>query len=255
VRFSSYLFVVFLISSPLPERRFATFKLFYTEKTPASYEPQHFRAGDSQKDKFFFTTHGTRESPEKFSVGTMETGRHKYVEFIYASFVLVINDFISVKVGIQSIVAFLPSAENNDAAFTGTTNGAAVPSLTPLQEASHRAQQAELQTNDALSRIIVWDAEDGLGDADAEGEDDPDYVDGVFSKVNDSGVEIVVPIGIRNKEGIIEPLPVRDGSNGELTRCGSMNDMDVDNTSGEALFGGLSEYVPQRAGELVRSSC
>jgi hypothetical protein len=60
------------------ERRYATFKLFYTDKTPADYEPQHFRPGDVDADKFFFTTHGTKEVPEKFSVGQLETGHHAY---------------------------------------------------------------------------------------------------------------------------------------------------------------------------------
>lgn len=62
------------------ERRFATFKLFYTDKTPADYEPKHFCPGDSEKDKFFFTTHSADEIPEKTSVGTLETGRHGYVD-------------------------------------------------------------------------------------------------------------------------------------------------------------------------------
>ena len=62
------------------ERRYATFKLFYTDKTPADYEPQHFRPGDVDADKFFFTTHGTKEAPEKFSVGQLETGHHAYAD-------------------------------------------------------------------------------------------------------------------------------------------------------------------------------
>jgi hypothetical protein len=179
---------------------------------------------------------------------------------------------IRVNVGIQSIVAYLPSTEENDAAFTGTV-GAAAPSLTPLEEANHRAQQVEAQVKDASERNVVWDAEHGLGDVDAEGEDDPDYVDGMFvgsSKVNDSGVEIIVPIGIRNEEGVIVPLKlsqrgpgIEAGEEGELTQRvkkigsgeGEMRgfDMDVDDTSEEAHFGGSSEYVPPRAGALVRS--
>lgn len=100
----------------------------------------------------------------------------------------------------------------------------------------------------------MWDAEGGLGDADAEGEDDPAYADGVYKKANDSGVEIFVPVGIRNEEGMIEPLPVEDGRDREPTQVGRTHAMNVDNTSEEALFGGLSEYVPPRAGELVCSS-
>ena len=126
----------------------------------------------------------------------------------------------------------------------------------------------ELQVKDASERNVIWDAEHGLGDADAEGEDDPDYVDGVFvggSKVNDSGVEILVPIGIRNEEGAIMPIKLsekgvvtenvmvqieRKASSGE---GGMRVDMDVDDTS-EEHFGGFSERVPSHAGELVGSS-
>ena len=180
---------------------------------------------------------------------------------------------IRVTVGIQSIAAYLPSTEDNDAAFTGTTTGMAVPSLTPLEEANHRAQQAEIQAKDAGERNVAWDAEQGLGDADADGEDDPDYANGVFvgsSKVNDSGVEILVPIGIRNEEGVILPLVLSDKGIGagvdqnddELTQQpekidagsrgeqGGGNSMDIDS---EALFGGFSEHVPPRAGALVGS--
>jgi hypothetical protein len=142
--------------------------------------------------------------------------------------------------------------------------------LTPVEEANHRAQQAEIQTKDASERNVVWDAEQGLGDADAEGEDDPDYIDGVFvgcSDVNDSGVEMS-PIGIRTGEGVIIPLVLSEkgveaGAEGDLTqrarnnRHGDGGDggdgMDVDGKSEEVHFGGSSEYVPPHAGALVRS--
>ena len=71
--------VTFESSLMFLERRYATFKLYYTDDTPEDYEPQHFHPGDSEKDKFFFTTHGTQEIPEKFSVGTLETGLHGFV--------------------------------------------------------------------------------------------------------------------------------------------------------------------------------
>lgn len=57
-------------------RRYATFKLFYTAHTPADYEPVHFRAGDVERDRFFFATHGMDEPPEKSSIGRLETGHH-----------------------------------------------------------------------------------------------------------------------------------------------------------------------------------
>ena len=59
-----------------PERRYATFKLFYYDNTPADYEPPHFLPGDAVKDRWFFTTHGKEEVPEKWSLGGLETGHH-----------------------------------------------------------------------------------------------------------------------------------------------------------------------------------
>lgn len=61
------------------ERRFASYKLFYTDHTPADYEPPFFRAGDPEKDKFVFTTHDRSEVPEKWSVGSVATPHHSYV--------------------------------------------------------------------------------------------------------------------------------------------------------------------------------
>lgn len=58
------------------ERRFATFKLFYTDITPPDYEPPHFQAGDADRDKWFFTTHDKDELPDKWSLGKVETGHH-----------------------------------------------------------------------------------------------------------------------------------------------------------------------------------
>jgi meiosis-specific protein len=58
------------------ERRYATFKLFYNDNAPTDYEPPHFRAGDSDKDRWFFSTHGRDEVPEKVSVGSLATGLH-----------------------------------------------------------------------------------------------------------------------------------------------------------------------------------
>jgi hypothetical protein len=60
----------------LSERRFATFKLFYYDNTPADYEPPHFLPGDAVKNRWFFTTHGKEEAPEKWSLGGLETGYH-----------------------------------------------------------------------------------------------------------------------------------------------------------------------------------
>ncbi|KAJ7264961.1 HORMA domain-containing protein [Mycena haematopus] len=191
----------------LPKRRFATFKLFYTDETPAEYEPQYFQAGDVQKDKWFFMTHDLDEVPDKWSVGQLATSHH------------------SVNLSVASIATYLPSStENENATFAGTTSrGPAAPSLTPVEEAAVRAEQAAKQSKDAETRNVVWPADFGVegDDLDAEGDDDPEYVknaDGNF-----------VPIGVRNEDGVIIPIP-----------------MDVE----EAHFGGVSQTVPTRLRDL-----
>jgi hypothetical protein len=45
----------------------------------AHSEPPHFHPGDVDKDKWFFTTHDKDEVPDKWSVGTMDTGYHGYL--------------------------------------------------------------------------------------------------------------------------------------------------------------------------------
>jgi meiosis-specific protein HOP1 len=42
---------------------------------PDDYEPPHFSAGDA-KNKYFFTTHSTKETPEKMSIGSLKTPYH-----------------------------------------------------------------------------------------------------------------------------------------------------------------------------------
>ncbi|KAJ7633058.1 HORMA domain-containing protein [Roridomyces roridus] len=191
----------------LPKRRFAAFKLYYTDETPSEYEPPHFHAGDAKKDKWFFMTHDLDEVPDKWSVGQLDTGHH------------------SVNLSVASIATYLPSStEHENATFTGTVNGASAPSLTPVQEASIRSEQAAKQAQDAETRNVVWSADASVegDDADAEGEDDPDYTrgpDGTF-----------VPIGVRNEAGVIGPLPV--------------------NLLEEAHFGGSTQPVPTRLDDV-----
>ena len=129
------------------ERRFATFKLFYYENTPDNYEPPHFRPGDMDKDKWFMTTHRKDEVPERCSVGFVHTGYH------------------GVDVNITSVSAFLPSGEDNNAPFLGTTTRTAftAPSLTPVEEAAMRAQQIEIQRQDAAARLVVWTGDGNMG--------------------------------------------------------------------------------------------
>ncbi|KAJ7286365.1 HORMA domain-containing protein [Mycena rebaudengoi] len=153
----------------LPKRRYAAFKLFYTDETPAEYEPPHFQAGDADKDKWFFMTHDLDEIPEKWNVGQLDTGHH------------------SVNLSVASIAAHLPSSTENDhATFTGITTArhAAAPTLTPVEEAAVRAEQAAKQSKDAEAAPIT----------------ESEYIriaDGSF-----------VLVGVRNVMGNIEPLSV-----------------------------------------------
>lgn len=64
--------------------------------------------------------------------------------------------------------------EDNNAPFLGTVTGRGpvAPALTPAEEAAARVQQAEMQRQDAAERRVVWDAEDGLVDVDADGEEE-----------------------------------------------------------------------------------
>ncbi|KAK7038157.1 HORMA domain-containing protein [Favolaschia claudopus] len=170
----------------LPKRRYATFKLFYTDETPSDYEPKYFQAGDVQKDKWYFMTHDLDEVPDKWRMGKLETGHH------------------SVNLSVSSIATYLPSStENDNATFTGTTShGPIAPSLTPVEEAAMRAEQVAKQNKDAETRNVVWSADacvDGDTDLDADGEDDDAYA-------QDANGNLVL-IGVRNKEGVIERLP------------------------------------------------
>lgn len=153
--------------SHFSERRFATFKLFYYDHTPSDYEPPHFHAGDVKQDKWYFSTHDSAETPERCSIGSVKTGFH------------------GVDVKIASVAAFLPSSEDNSAPFTGTTrvNDYDAPPLTPQEEAVTRTRQMEAQKQDALERRVVWDADNGLCEEDADGDDDPDYTAGIVSQL------------------------------------------------------------------------
>ncbi|CAA7271513.1 unnamed protein product [Cyclocybe aegerita] len=201
---------------PLPRRRFATFKVYYTEKTPVNYEPPHFQAGDVDKDKWFFMTHDLDEMPDRCSVGKVETGHH------------------SVSVSVTSIASYLPSStEHDSAAFSGTVPHPGNHVLTPMQEASICKQQAERQQEDAERRNIAWAVEDSVklgDDVDAEGDDDPDYLrqpDGSYQRA-----DVVVPVGIRNKDGSIETLP-------------------ADVQDEEVRYDGFVERVPTRLQEFA----
>ena len=141
----------------------------------------------------------------------------------------------SVNLSVTSIASFLPSSTGQDEVFAGLAPyTGARPTLSPIQEAAFCKQQAEKQREDAETRNVVWSGENSLevDDLDGECEDDPDYVrlpDGRYEKI-----DAMSPIGIRNKEGNIEPIA-----------CAVLEQ------PSEAQFGGFSENVPIRLQDIV----
>ncbi|EMD38181.1 hypothetical protein CERSUDRAFT_104791 [Gelatoporia subvermispora B] len=207
----------------LPKRRFATFKLFYYDNTPEDYEPAHFRPGDVGKDKWFFTTHDKGEVPERCSVGSVQTGYH------------------GVDVRITSVSGYLPSTEDNNAPFLGTTQGNAftAPALSPVEEAAARLQQVEAQHQDALNRRVAWDADEGMCDEDADGEADPD----VDPRKFDSKGDFLGPIGVRDEEGKIQSLSQEEqGGHRESTSVE------------QAQYAGQCDTVPTRIAQLAQAN-
>ncbi|KIJ17008.1 hypothetical protein PAXINDRAFT_113249 [Paxillus involutus ATCC 200175] len=178
----------------LPKCRYGNFKLFFNDNTPDDYQPPHFRAGDTDSNKWFFTTHRTGEVPESTKIGDFETGWH------------------GVSMKVVSVSSFLPSSmEDNNAVFTGIT-AHCPPKLTPVEEARLRVEDAELQRNDALNRNVVWDADE---DEDAQGEEVSD--DGiVLTRYN--GEVPMVPIGVRGDDGDVLRIPVHEGASTGLAQ-------------------------------------
>ncbi|KAG9086548.1 DNA binding protein [Ceratobasidium sp. UAMH 11750] len=160
--------------SPIPNPRFATFKICYHDHTPQEYEPPHFVAGDPEKDRFIFSTHNVREAPDRFLFNEINTGSH------------------AVQVQATTISAHLPSHEDDTATFTGHTN---VNNAAQTFELSDAKRQADINAllADAENRQVVWDADPA--DEDAPGEVDPDY----------KGPS-QVPLGVRRGDDIV-PIP------------------------------------------------
>ena len=109
--------------------------------------------------------------------------------------------------------------------------------------------QIEAQKQDAQERSIVWDAEkigrfDSL-DEDAEFEDDPDFQQGALLS-SGIGHDEWVPMGTRNKEGVIVPFSVQPP---ELVEC--IADTDNSGATQELLFVGRAERVPDCVQRLV----
>lgn len=202
----------------LPRRRFATFKLFYTDKTPHDYEPPLFQTGDENKDKWYFMTHNLEEVPDRFSVGKANCGYH------------------TVNLKVTSIASYLPAMrKDNEEVFLGAVSTSTAKCMqrlrpTPHEQALVSAKEVEELQDDAKARNLVWSTEGDidLSDADAEGEDDPDYV------LRPDGTYEYKPLGLRNENGEIEEvvLPAPEAE------------------TQEAHFAGIAERIPTRLKEI-----
>lgn len=132
-------------------------------------------------------------------------------------------------------MAYLPNNEDNDGPYAGCGPDDGNP-FAPVATNNTAAlsRQADAQRKDAEARPVVWNAEtiSALSEDDAEGEQDPDFV-------NDSGIGLQVPLGKRAADGSIVPIESSDDDG-----------MDVD-AEGEAQYHGLPEIAPSRVGKLV----
>lgn len=60
------------------EKRYANFKVFYNASTPIDYEAPGFKPGDVDKDRWYIMTHAIDEIPERYTMGKLDTGHHRY---------------------------------------------------------------------------------------------------------------------------------------------------------------------------------
>ena len=188
------------------------------------------------KDKYVFATHNPTESPEKFSVGSVTTPHHGSVNLTSLLVIRFLDAFkFRIDVQVQSVVRYIPNSDHDDQGALGSESVSSSTFRSSGKDQSSRSQEVEAQRIDAEQRRVVWDAEESrLTDADAEGEDDPDYA-------NDSGVAFVEPLGVKTDDGTIRPVTAEDFE--------TANAMDVDENE---QFFGKPDYEPERLGQLVR---
>jgi len=153
----------------------------------------------------------------------------------------------SVDVSVASVSSYLPSATVHDnERFTGTVAG--IPTggggTKPGQGVLALKEETLLHAADAEKRNVVWAAEAGdrpssfeAEDADADGEEE----DGTmieYVRTEDGGFVLrgqlhKGPLGVRNDEGEIEPVP------------------DSMQASAHGQFGGVSQVIPTHLKALV----
>ena len=140
-----------------------------------------------------------------------------------------------IDVKVQSVARYIPNGEDDSREFLGFRSFQKGQEVKLASQVKARSMQTDALMKDAEERMVAWNAEDPRWtDEDAEGCPDPDYV-------NDSGIAIDVPLGIRKGDGTIIP----NLQNG---------DVDMETSNNDTHFYGKPEVVPDRVGQLVRDS-
>lgn len=139
-----------------------------------------------------------------------------------------------IDVKVQSVARYIPNGEDDSREFLGFRSFQKGQEVKLASQVKARSMQTDALMKDAEERMVAWNAEDPRWtDEDAEGCPDPDYV-------NDSGIAIDVPLGIRKGDGTIIPK-LRNG------------DVDMVTSNNDAHYYGKPEVVPDRVGQLVRT--
>ncbi|KAL8284190.1 hypothetical protein RQP46_004939 [Phenoliferia psychrophenolica] len=147
----------------LPRRRFITVRLYYTPETPDDYEPPLFRPFKERSPHLQLTTSQVDEAPELQSLGSLSTGFH----------------------GVHLHVTH----------------------IAPLLEVSPDVQLSSAEALarnqlDALSRAVVWDAQDL-----------------VEQNLLGTSVYALEPVGVRDEKGVVRSLEdVETGKCGEALK-------------------------------------
>ncbi|EFP90766.2 uncharacterized protein PGTG_16792 [Puccinia graminis f. sp. tritici CRL 75-36-700-3] len=164
--------------SDIHGRRFLTFKLHYNDQTPLDYEPPHFTAGDVELDRFTFGTSGVEEVPSATEMGRIDTGFH------------------AVRVALATISGYLPESNASDS------------KALPKGKSPLELREIELNKirEEAKEREVVWDTEKVLAPS-------PPMTPNGFNKADEQS--IIEPIGRRDHDGRLVPLPRQDDNANE----------------------------------------
>lgn len=143
----------------------------------------------------------------------------------------------SINLQVQSVARYIPNGENNDSQYLGieSIGREGLDTVRASVDPEARSVQIGIQRKDAEERGVAWSVEDPRwSDEDAEGDDDPDFV-------NDSGIVLDRPLGLRGPNGDIDPMNTQ-----------AADGMDTDEP--DAKFMGKPDVAPDRLGQLVSLS-